>query len=85
MEKEKHNAWLLWMIGMRCNLDCEYCFENPMKKTAKPTAVDIDKFMNTLDKTGKTFRIFMTGGGEPSLIPNFRESLKTKFAHSFIL
>lgn len=73
MEKVPYDIWLHWFVTMRCNLDCEYCFENPIKKTATLKPINIKSIMNSLEKSQKIYRISLTGGGEPFLIPNIVE------------
>ncbi|MFC1705559.1 hypothetical protein ACFL59_01910 [Planctomycetota bacterium] len=36
--------------------------------------IDISRFLNTLDRTGKVFKVTFTGGGEPFLVPNLVET-----------
>lgn len=72
---QHYNAWLHWDATKRCNLDCEYCFGKITDPNVKVNSIDIEKLMNTLDKTGKIFRISFTGG-EPTMIPNFIEAVK---------
>jgi MoaA/NifB/PqqE/SkfB family radical SAM enzyme len=38
--------------------------------------IDIPQLMKALDKTGMTFKITLTGGGEPFLVPNFVEACR---------
>jgi len=73
--KYPYDAWLLWQPLQRCNFDCRYCFHygDPAKKTSEIKKIDIGALMETLDKTGKTFRIHFAGKGEPFLIPNIIE------------
>lgn len=73
MQNQKYDAWLHWYINMRCNLNCAYCFFNLLKKRAKLKSVDTKKIVKTLDETGKVFRIYLTGGGEPFLVRNIIE------------
>jgi MoaA/NifB/PqqE/SkfB family radical SAM enzyme len=73
MQQQKYDAWLHWYINMRCNLDCSYCFFNILKKSAKIKSVDVKKIVKTLDETGKIFKIYLTGGGEPFLVRNIIE------------
>lgn len=72
---QHYDAWLHWDATKRCNLDCEYCFGKITDPYVKVNSIDIEKLMNTLDKTGKIFRISFTGG-EPTMIPNFIEAVK---------
>lgn len=72
---QHYDAWLHWDATKRCNLDCEYCFGKITDPYVKINSIDVEKLMNTLDKTGKIFRISFTGG-EPTMIPNFIEAVK---------
>lgn len=73
METIPYQGWLHWFVTMRCNLNCDYCFKNPIKKTAQLRPINITKVINTLEKTDQIFRIGLTGGGEPFLVPNINE------------
>ncbi len=42
--------------------------------TSEPEIINIAALMKTLDKTGKIFRIGISGGGEPFLVPNLTEA-----------
>jgi len=74
--KYPYDAWLVWRLIEKCNLDCRYCFTygDPAKKTARIPIIDTPSMMRTLEKTGKIFRIYLTGTGEPSLVPNIVEA-----------
>ncbi|VAX20531.1 hypothetical protein MNBD_IGNAVI01-492 [hydrothermal vent metagenome] len=72
---QHYDAWLHWDVTKRCNLDCEYCFGKIKDLSVKVNSIDIKRLMVTLDKTGKIFRISLTGG-EPTMIPNFIEAVK---------
>jgi len=54
-----------------CNFDCSYCNQhtNDLSMTHH---IDIDRFIQRLEKTGKTFLVIVSGG-EPFMIPNFVE------------
>lgn len=71
-QNKPYNAWIHWNITSKCNIDCEYCFGHSMGNE-KINKIDIKRLLDTLNKTGKTFRISFTGG-EPFLIPNFVEA-----------
>lgn len=61
----------------RCNLNCKYCFLfGNHNKGGVNSAIDIDSFIKTLEKTGKIFKIIFCGGGEPFLISNILEACK---------
>ncbi len=72
-ENQKYDAWLHWDATKRCNLDCEYCFGKITDASIKVHSIKIEKLIQTLNKTKKTFRISFTGG-EPTIIPNFVEA-----------
>lgn len=72
-ENQKYNAWLHWYISSQCNFDCTYCFgKTPVDKSSL-TVIDYKKLLETLERSGKIFRISFTGG-EPFLISNFIEA-----------
>lgn len=73
IKQPTYDAWLHWNINYRCNLDCDYCFINPLKLRGPLPTVAVPEVMETLKKTGKTFRINLTGGGEPFLVKNIIE------------
>jgi len=73
---QHYDVWLHWDVTKRCNLDCEYCFGKITDPKVKVNLIDIDKLTQTLDKTGKIFRVSFTGG-EPTMIPNFIDAVKS--------
>lgn len=75
LNNQHYDAWLHWDATKRCNLDCEYCFGKITDPSVKVNSINVEKLMNTLDKTGKIFRISFTGG-EPTMIPNFIEAVR---------
>jgi MoaA/NifB/PqqE/SkfB family radical SAM enzyme len=72
-EDQHYEAWLHWNVTSQCNFDCTYCFGKTPVSKADINILNIEKLINTLDKTGKVFRISFTGG-EPFLIPNIIEA-----------
>ena len=72
---QHYDAWLHWDVTKRCNLDCEYCFGKITDSNVKVNSIDIKSLMTTLNTTGKIFRISFTGG-EPTMVPNFIETVK---------
>jgi MoaA/NifB/PqqE/SkfB family radical SAM enzyme len=67
-----YDVWLHWKITQRCYMGCEYCFEHHLGgRPLEP--IDLPRLMQSLDATGKTFKISFTGGGEPFLVPNLTE------------
>ncbi|MBL1213112.1 MAG: radical SAM protein [Ignavibacteriae bacterium] len=80
---QDYNAWLHWNISSQCNFNCEYCFgKTPFVKNSI-NKINIEKLIEALDKTGKTFRISFTGG-EPFLIPNIIEACSTITEKHFV-
>lgn len=67
-----YDAWIHWNATSVCNYNCEYCFGH-IDETNEVEPIKISRLINTLNKTGKIFRISFTGG-EPFLIPNFIEA-----------
>ncbi len=70
MNDPVYDIWLHWIVTLRCNLDCKYCFFNPAKKKGTIHGIKIDMVLKTLRETGKTYKIYFSGGGEPFLVPN---------------
>ena len=69
-----YDAWLLWSLSYRCNLDCAYCFiASSIRKTAKVPNIDISSLTRVIENTHKTFKFFFSGG-EPFLTPNLVEA-----------
>jgi organic radical activating enzyme len=67
----KYNAWLIWILTEKCNLNCSYCFCYGASNTdaAHIGKINIPLLIKTLNKSGKVFRITLAGG-EPFLISN---------------
>ena len=74
MRKKSYSACLMWSLTERCNLDCQYCFYNPFRKTAEIKNIDIASLTDTLNRADEVFEIHFTGGGEPFLVPNIVEA-----------
>lgn len=54
-------------VGIKCNLGCKYCYQDPMRDAGQFGAqMDIDKMIAALDKAGQSFTVF---GGEALLTP----------------
>lgn len=54
-------------VGVKCNLNCPYCYEIPMRDAANLSApYDLEKIKKTLDNHNQEFIVF---GGEPLLLP----------------
>lgn len=78
-----YDAWIHWNVTGKCNFDCEYCFGHSAIGSQKVNSIDIKKLLNTLNKTGRIFRIGFTGG-EPFLVPNFVEACNAITQSHFI-
>ena len=83
MADKNYDAWLQWNVTNRCNLECEYCFSVPPKPNNDIPPIRISELIQTLNKSGKIFRIGFTGG-EPFLIPNFVEAVQAISEKHFI-
>lgn len=53
-------------VGVRCNLSCKYCYENPTRLHEKAQPVQLEHMLATLKNVGPNFTVF---GGEPLLTP----------------
>lgn len=74
-ETKKYDAWLQWSVTNRCNLRCSYCISgSPKGKNAELCEINIPALLGTLKRTNKVFKIGLTGGGEPFLVPNLTEA-----------
>lgn len=59
-----------WAVTSICNFQCDYCISKAEDGDAKKLSpIPVETVIETLDKTGKTFKFLMTGG-EPFIIPN---------------
>ncbi|KKU13899.1 MAG: Radical SAM domain protein [Parcubacteria group bacterium GW2011_GWC2_45_7] len=85
-ETKKYDAWLHWSLTDKCNLRCNYCIAgSPSKKNAGLSEINIPALLGTLKRTNKIFRIGLTGGGEPFLVPNFVEACEAITERHYIL
>ncbi|MBN2566524.1 radical SAM protein [Candidatus Woesearchaeota archaeon] len=77
-ESKAYGSWLLWSATDACNLDCTYCFspDATSRRQCPVRPIDSANLMRTLRRTGKTFHIVLTGGGEPFLVPNLVEACR---------
>lgn len=50
-------------VGVKCNLKCTYCYENPMRDLLPTKGYNVDKMLSMVDGN---FTLF---GGEPLLLP----------------
>lgn len=54
-------------VGVKCNLNCPYCYEIPMRDAGNMSVpFDMDRVMESLDDKNMEFILF---GGEPLLLP----------------
>jgi radical SAM protein with 4Fe4S-binding SPASM domain len=54
-------------LGVKCNLQCSYCYQNPIRDAGNvPNTYDIDKMLASAQAVGGGFTLF---GGEPLLVP----------------
>ena len=65
-------------LGVKCNIACTYCYQQPMRSGEKNRQYDLDKMKNALIADGKDFVVF---GGEPLLLPlqDLEELLRLSF------
>jgi molybdenum cofactor biosynthesis enzyme MoaA len=68
-----YDAWLHWIVNDTCNFSCAYCSAGNSWKYDSYDAIDIDKVVHSIERTGKTFLVRLTGGGEPFLTRNLPE------------
>jgi MoaA/NifB/PqqE/SkfB family radical SAM enzyme len=55
-------------------MNCDYCSSGRGVTRGPRASIDIPNLLKTLDQTNKTFRIGISGGGEPFLVPNLVEA-----------
>ncbi|MFZ2031039.1 MAG: radical SAM protein [Vitreimonas sp.] len=53
-------------LGVRCNIRCEYCYQNPQRDVGVNQRYDIEAMKAAIEKEGGPFTLF---GGEPLLLP----------------
>jgi uncharacterized protein len=54
-------------LGVRCNIQCQYCYQNPQRDAGNiPRRYDISKMKAAIQAEGGPFALF---GGEPLLVP----------------
>ncbi len=54
-------------LGVRCNIQCQYCYQNPQRDAGNLTpAYDLDLMKAAIKAEGGPFALF---GGEPLLVP----------------
>jgi len=60
-------------LGVRCNIQCQYCYQNPQRDAGQlARSYDIDLMKAAIEAEGGPFALF---GGEPLLVPE--EDLET--------
>jgi MoaA/NifB/PqqE/SkfB family radical SAM enzyme len=55
-------------------MNCDYCSSGRGVTRGPRASIDIEKLIETLDRTNKIFKIGLSGGGEPFLVPNLVEA-----------
>ena len=54
-------------LGVRCNIRCHYCYQNPERDAENVLSeYDLPKIMAALEESGREFILF---GGEPLMMP----------------
>jgi len=54
-------------FGIKCNIQCQYCYQNPMRDAGSPPrSYDLQKLKDSIDAEGRPFGLF---GGEALLMP----------------
>jgi uncharacterized protein len=54
-------------LGVACNLQCQYCYQNPQRDAGNvPREYDLDLMKAAIEREGGDFTLF---GGEPLLVP----------------
>lgn len=65
-----HDAWIQWIVSESCPMGCEYCSSKfPHRESLPAPTIDIQRALRTLERTGRRFKLQLTGGGEPFLCP----------------
>jgi uncharacterized protein len=66
-------------LGVLCNIQCQYCYQNPQRDAANLRArYDLDKMKTKAREEGRHFSLF---GGEPLMVPE--EDLENLWAWGF--
>ena len=66
-------------LGVKCNIQCQYCYQNPIRDAGNvPASYDLAKIMDAVAAAGEPFSLF---GGEPLLMR--RADLETLWAWGF--
>lgn len=54
-------------LGVTCNIQCHYCYQNPQRDAGTPAhTYSIEKMKSAAERAGEPFSLF---GGEPLLLP----------------
>lgn len=54
-------------LGVQCNIQCRYCYQNPQRDAGNLTrAYDLERMKSAIESEGGPFALF---GGEPLLVP----------------
>ena len=54
-------------LGVKCNIQCQYCYQNPQRDAGNVLhAYDLDKMKESIEQAGEPFSLF---GGEPLMVP----------------
>lgn len=54
-------------LGVKCNIQCQYCYQNPQRDAGNVLhAYDLDKMKSKISEEGGPFTLF---GGEPLMVP----------------
>lgn len=54
-------------LGVKCNIQCQYCYQNPQRDAGNVLhAFDIERMKQAIEEEGGPFTMF---GGEPLLVP----------------
>lgn len=54
-------------LGVQCNLQCQYCYQNPQRDSGNiRSRYDLEKMKSKTKKEGSSFSLF---GGEPLMVP----------------
>jgi uncharacterized protein len=58
---------LTLQLGVRCNIACHYCYQNPQRDAGNvATSYSIERMQEAVEQEGGPFTLF---GGEPLLVP----------------
>lgn len=71
-----YDAWLLWWPTYACNLRCSYCYfaANRGATAVAPDPIQVERVAKALAATGLVFKLSLSGGGDPFMVPNIVEA-----------